>query len=224
MTVTIPVRKGTRFFAAHKDSSPEWEVYSTGGGVAHAKVVSDDWKNESRPFAIDEVRRLIAMDRHFQNILDARVGFWDRQVVGTILHYHNSFGKFARLEVVMGDDGKPTSKVIALVGKWDRHELPSRRPNGDIHYPYYPKNMIAGETHRYPTDSIWEDGLANHYRSYGDPTGLPAIDLSVPEPTEIEARDIEAEKLIEEIQAVLADRQGHPAAALLAAKKLLAEI
>lgn len=208
MAVLIPVRKGTKFFAAHKDSKPEWEVYLTANDYAECYVISDDWKGASRVFTKDEIREAIHRERAYDRLHLSQEGYWDRQHVGDILHYHNSFGKFVRLEVVLDREGKKSGKPIALVGKWDRNDLPRRNPDGEIYYPYNPGQIVTGELHRYPVDSMWEGGLSDHYRNlHDDPTDLVAIDLTVPDMTPAQQEEARLVRLLHEISHII--QEGH---------------
>jgi hypothetical protein len=208
MAVMIPVRKGTKFFAAHKDSAPEWEVYEIASDYAECHVISPDWKGETRVFTKDEIRASIHRDRVFDRMNLSQDAFWNRQHVGDILHYHNSFGKFVRLEVVLDADGKKSGKPIALVGKWSNTDLPRRNPVGEIYYPHSAKSVVSGELHRYPIDSIWEGCLSDHYRNlHGDPTDMVAIDLSVDDMTPAQQEEARLYRLLNEIGQIIQD--GH---------------
>jgi hypothetical protein len=207
MADTIQVRKGTKFFAAHKDSTPEWEVLLiTESGYAECVVISPDWKGETRVYTKDEISAVIWRGRAFDRMNLSQNGYWERQHVGDIIHYHNSFGKFVRLEVVLDGEGKKSGKPIALVGKWDRSDLPRRNPDGEIYYPHSAKSVVTGELHRYPMDSMWEGGLSDHYRNlHGDPTDMVAIDLTVDDMTPAQQEEARLTLLLKEISEIIQD-------------------
>lgn len=91
--------------------------------------IHDAWQlpeAHERGLELSDVVPQIEFERKMRAKASVVDEWWDSQEVGTILHYHNSFGEFVRCEVVDGpwtsafEGGREGKHLqpIALVGEW----------------------------------------------------------------------------------------------------------
>lgn len=211
------VTVGMEFYAPYADSNSKWIVRKSLGGAWLCEIVNDpieidgktypgEYNGTKKSFMSHEILTSLAMVAMFDGIADENQKFLQSQKPGTILHYHNSFGQYVRREVVrVGNVNK--LKSIALVGKWDKHDLPKRYDNGEIYHPFHAKKILTGElddglqcstTYEHPR-FVKPGGDANKI----DPRKLDPINLEVP-PLEGDAKvATELWQLIEKVQAAL---------------------
>jgi hypothetical protein len=165
-----------------------------------------------RGLTLRDIKALVANEDMWSNLTDDHERFYASLPVGSIVHYHNSFGRFVRAVRVEGPAGKRL-RPIALVGNWPAYDLPRRLPNGDISREHYPDMIESGERFEPHYSNIWEaqdaEGKAYMMRGFSedgsppahlndigiarfreqryqrpfDPAAEPAIDLSVPDMT-----------------------------------------
>lgn len=222
----MTVRTGTRFFYLHADSKPEWKVVEKRGKDTWlATVVSDDWHGTKKVFGTEEIEEAIDRERRIEALFERRDNFWESRTVGEILHYHDSFGRYVRGEVVRRND-KMVFVPTALVGAWSGTDLPMR-----MRHSYHVKRILNPEN-----DSTWQPNESSVFeaktfsRPFGpnrefDPRTAVAIDLSDPPELEGEAA-IEAkyEKLRMDLTGILGNGHRDPKAALEMTAKLIAEL
>lgn len=171
----------------------------------------DSYSGVVRYFDRAQLQNKIAMERAWDQAARGQDDFWDRQVVGRVLHYHNGFGQYVRGIVVLQGD-KKVLKPKALVGAWDKRDLPHRRPNGEIVYPYHADKVVNGGP-----DACWQpsEGCvveSDSYRGPGtryqhiNPLTAPEIDLSVPDMTPAQEAEARLEQVLDKVRAVINNR------------------
>jgi hypothetical protein len=228
---TTPVTRiapGVRFRAVRADSNPLWEVKSRKRpGVWVCECIDEPFLIDGKPYPSDfagerdlfTAEFIAAALRHqeaFEAMVDTEALFWDNVPLGTVLHYHHSFGKWARGRVVActTNRGEPTGLAVeALVGDWNPYDLPHRGPDGR---PAYSSggHLLENEPWRPHSGNVFESGNGDFTRlkpEWADPTVLPVIDVTIPEPTP-ERRAAEAQmRTLGAIQKIVEDYQAEPA-------------
>jgi hypothetical protein len=199
---SITVQIGTKFHATYADGNPEWVVVSKAGrGAWRCRVTDDaDWGGVVKLFSTDEIRRSLAMASFFNESRNKSKGFYGEAKLGSVVHYHNSFGEYVRCEVVLGMTAHSgTNKVkclkpLALVGDWKSWDLPRRERDGSIYYGHQASSIMEGSCFEPHASNIWESPEFDR-RGRPNPTKLPALDLSVPDMTPEENEVAKLEQL-----------------------------
>jgi hypothetical protein len=212
MDMTAIVVDRTSFRDTYADGRPKFVVRKDMGNGTYQCISQDDmdYNGVVRYYDADQIADLIGRDKMFDRLDGQRAGFWATRTVGEVLHYNNAFGKFVRGVVVLVG-GEHKLKPTALVGKWNgRSDLPHRRPNGEISYPYHADKVINGGD-----DAAWQpsDGCvyesptySSSYARDGDPRTMPAIDLTVPDMTPAEQETANLEQALDRVRKILEDR------------------
>lgn len=203
-----------------------WNVYPL--EIVHL-AVGDAWSIEPaliRGLNVAEVRRMVEHERAMKEMFEGPNRWYSKDKVGQIVHYHNGFGQYVRCEVVEADsirnlsDGKAIGgvalKPIALVGQWREFDLPRRKPNGEINYPYHAKSVVEGELMQPNASNLYEyDGF--HDRLGIDPRGLEPIDLTPPGMSPEDERRAALVKRIDRVRAAIENADPANETSLLAA-------
>ena len=207
MNTAIEIKKGLKFHAPIADGNPEWEVTGKAGrGVWRAKCLGEDYCGEVRAFTEAQIRHSVGMARAFARTHDE--DWYASQPLGRIVHYHNSFGKYVRCEVVMGTTvhnkaSHKCLKPIALVGAWGKGDLPRRMNDGSIYLGYHADQIAKGECFEPHFGCIYETGRQGGHHFGEDPRTMPALDLSVPELSAEETAKANLWKAVQAAQAAL---------------------
>lgn len=213
------VRVGMTFRSPIADGNPLWKVVRRVGNAAWQCVVEDyvtiggrkhecDFFGQEKLFSSKEILATIGWDQALANMASAGDAFYRSLTPGSIVHYHNAFNKYVRCEV------SPDHKLlpVALVGAWDKSDLPYRLANGQVYYPYHPKAILEKRSFKPDHNSIYEYNhpvSAPNPRFKTDPRYLPALSLDVPDMTEEQARMARGWACVEELQNILANRRGN---------------
>lgn len=152
------------------------------------------------------------------SILEEADDYYSTLQVGQVVHYNNGDKSFVRCETV-DDDGEMKLKPVAMVGEWSKHYLPMRRLNGSICLSHYPKMIAEGEYFTPHTSCIYEH--MDHKGNY-DPRNLPAVDLSVAEMTDQEAKIAKLWRIVDATRSAL-DAGDDPRIRLKVALSILKE-
>lgn len=201
---------GTKFYAAHADGNPQWTVTEDRGNGMWVATIEE---GAERGFMTYEIEHALSMARIFDTLSKSKVKWWDAQVIGTILHYHNGFGQYVRGVVTTNKDGRKEFLPQALVGEWKTHDLPKRQSDGSISRPHQAKSIFEGNAWRPSETCVFEH--QNFSRPMGparsvNPTTLAPIDLSVPDMTDEEAEAARRQKVRQDMAAILADWRKAP--------------
>lgn len=210
----------TTFRSTVMDGNPMFRVTrSLGNGVYEATVEPNepDCAGHTQVFRKSDIDAKLAMAAFWTDRDRDRQDFWSSVPLGAIIHYHNGFQEFVRGEVVMGEDrhtGELCKQLrpIALVGNWRKHDLPMRRPDGSIYYPYHADKIINGgeDAPFQPSDTcIYESptyARENDPNNVGDPAKLEPIDLTVPPMTPEEEANAAVERDLQAISKALSER------------------
>jgi len=177
--VRFSVADGYALYAVTKESPltlrhiPYGDAYQAAAATIRGLTLADVRQQESYQKALREMAR---QDEDWYNSLE----------VGSIVHYDHGFGQeFIRCEVV-DEGGKRMLLPVAMVGTWRSHDLPRRMPDGSVHFGYHADRIRKRETMHPHSSNIWECPKYSK-RGGSDPTGLPPLDLSVPEMGDKEA-------------------------------------
>lgn len=202
MPDTFKVKRGIEFRSAYADSNALWRVASVDGKYAecvivnepfelpNGTVISGDYAGVRKPFFVDDVKRILEYEARLRASLDENEAWFDSLTPGQIVHYHNGFGEFVRCEVVrLTEDmrsgpseykaGQTVLQPIALVGNW-RHDLPWIDDEGVERYPYHAEKVVnrTGAWRPHQSCVFESPAYSKGYSRNGDPTGLPALDLT----------------------------------------------
>ena len=212
MSRTAIVVGQTTFRDVVMDYNPIFRVVEKKPGGLYRCVSEDEYDGGyggvERFFSADQISQKVSWENTLNGLHQLAEDFWASVKVGQVLHYHNGFGEFVR-GVVIEEGGKKKLKPTALVGNWPQRELPSRRPNGEIYYPYHAKKVLFGGE-----DAAWQpnDGCVYESLTYSrrnetaDPATMDPIDLSVPEPTAEEALEQAKVRKLSAIGSVVSER------------------
>jgi hypothetical protein len=109
----------------------------------------------------------------------------DALSVGQIVHYHDSFGRYLRCEVVLDDDGEKAYKPLAMVGDWGDHDTRGRvMYDATISYPYDAQKVMQAKVFKGRADSVYESDAFNDTRGGDvDPRSLDPIEIVTPDIT-----------------------------------------
>jgi len=173
--VPVDLEPGTKFRSNYADGNPEWTVVRKSGPNWLCKIMDDvDWQGTEKVFQSREILAALAMEKMFEKKAQEQDDYYASLQPGQTVHYDNGHNSFVRCEAVRDGD-KMKLKPLAMVGKWDKHSLPGRNLNGDIHLPYYPKKIRDGEFFDPNASCIYENTGKGD-----DPRKLPNLDLTVP--------------------------------------------
>lgn len=208
MQVRIGVSK---FNDSYADTMLEFVVVAKEGKLYKCEAKDADYGNHVRYYNRKQILAKLEWAAMWDDVAKGRADFWATRKVGDILHYHNSFGKYIR-GVVINDGGEMKLKPTAMVGSWDKYDLPSRKRTGEISYPYHADKILNGGP-----DAAWQpsDGCVYESPTFSGPMGPEAgkdprkmtpIDLTVPEPTASEMIEIAKEQRLAAIATVISSR------------------
>jgi hypothetical protein len=215
MDVTVKV--GTRFRKAYADGNPLWEVESITG--QHASIVSinepfehngvtfeSDYAGIQQSVLLSEIRQSVAFEGLLGQSIKKSDDFWKRQALGTVLHYHDSFGRYVRGEVVTVGRQKML-KPTALVGAWGPGDLARRMPNGAVHLGYHAKKIAEGAAWAPSEGCVFESPRFSERRGVQeDPRTMTPLSLDLPEASPAEKIRHMQESVIESVVKALQDR------------------
>lgn len=208
MTKIVPGK--TTFRYIHADSNALWRVVSPRGAdtwnceIAPSDV---DYAGTKKVFGSEEIKRAIAQSEIWAEMAKSNKDFWTTRKVGEVLHYENRHGQWVRGTVVDGLDkeNKPARvlRVEALVGRWDRHDLPTWYDTGRYNEGYHVKQIRDGATIQPHEGGIFEWKFMSGQPTGIDPRGLEPIDLTPPVPTEKQREAAHLLKQVETIRDIL---------------------
>lgn len=226
-TTTRTVNIGDKFTSPMADTIVTFKVTKIAGERVTATAIPEpfevdgvtypgDYDGMTCDFLLDHVAeatsRAKALADLFNRAERTADAFWTSRQVGDILHWNNYGNAWVRGEVIL-HDGAKALRPTALVGSWQSHDLPQRRPDGTIYHPYHVQKIIDGKAWTPSFDCLWEGGSTAMTRR-PDPTGQPPLDLTLPDPTPEEAAEHAREALLNSIN--LATTAPHSSADRLA--------
>jgi hypothetical protein len=186
-----------------------------------------DYNGVVRYYDANQIQGLVQWEQNVDRMFRSKDDWWATRRIGEVLHYDNGFGQFVRGVVVLQGDEKKL-KPTALVGRWGSHELPKRRPNGEIYYPYHANKVV-----NQPEDAAWQPSescvfenprYSKSVQRVGDPRRMKPIDLSVPDMTPEQQAQAKLEQAIDRVRDVLENRyqtSAHPREVLESIKELV---
>lgn len=192
----VKIAKGTRFRSHYADSNPLWEVKKVRGvGVWECEIVPEDriiagrlfvgdYVGTKDVFTSEKILDSIEWSEKLQLIHNESDRWYQSLVVGQIVHYHNAFSQYVRCVVVNDEcNGQsPSLKPLALVGAWQKFDLPKRRRDGTIAQSIQVDQIQNGTVMRPNASNIYECYLFSD-AGRKDPRKLKPLDLSVPDMT-----------------------------------------
>lgn len=230
MTNTV-VGIGTKFHADYQDGRPEFEVISKSGrGVWKCQARDREFSGLIKHFSTGEIQQALNFERAFDDARNGKDAFYESLDLGSIVHYHNSFGEFVRCEVVMGttvhskDREVRCLKPIALVGNWKPYDLPRRERDGSIHLGHHAKSIVEGECFRPSPGCIYESPSFTDGTRHGNPAKMKPLSLEVPPMDEAAERKARLEQVRQSVRSLLDEFPDDPSRALQAAQNLLASV
>ena len=187
----MTVKKGTTFYSTFGDANAKWVAVEIRAGDVWNCVISEDDKDYAgteKAFTKAEIERSIKAAKFFDTRTKDLASFWASMPAGTVMHADLGWGKFVRGVSELGQSAHGEGmhfKPTALVGTWPAGTLPAWRDSGFLQQgDRWIKNIEDGALLRFGADQIVE---AKDYKpnvaTTTDPRGMPALDLSTPEPT-----------------------------------------
>jgi len=217
-TTEIEVGVGTEFRSVIADGNCLWRVTrARGRGVWEAEVQPEwvevygkrtmisDYVGTTDVFTTERIAGSINMDNVFARLADDSDFFWEDQVEGAIVHYHNSFGQYVRGRIVI-EDGRKVMLPIALVGAWRNHDLVGWTAWGEVRKGYHVRKIEEGETMRPHATNIYECPGFRGPRGEAseiNPREAEAIDLTPPERTPEEITYNEAVAILNDVRSLV---------------------
>ena len=209
------VTKDLEFHAPHADGMSLWIVKRhLGSGSWLCEIKGLEWSGTQKPFMANEILHAIHVPLAINSMVDEMDDFLQKQPEGAYLHYHNGFGQYIR-KIVVKHEGKNWVKDVALVGNWERYDLPRRNSDGTENWPFSAKSVRDGELH----DKLQISTLYEHpgFRPFGgarhfDPRTAEPIKLEIPPMTDRELECAKNWNLIKQIESILRpnpDRTDH---------------
>ena len=196
MSDVIEVGIGTEFRSVIADGNALWCVIGKAGPdvwtaevqpewaeVRGERMRVDDYAGSTDVFTTERIAGSINMDNVFARLADDSDAWWEDRAEGSIVHYHNGFGQYVRGRI-MTVDGETQMLPIALVGKWDEHDLVSWTAWGEVRMGYHAQEIEDGETMRPHASNMYEcpnfSGPRGQFAGE-NPRELDALDLTPPE-------------------------------------------
>lgn len=210
MKVTI----GTRFCWSHADANPVWEVLKARGHGTWDCVIVDcpDYAGTKAVFSSEQILGAVAWEESIKKSQDDSNSFFERQVPGTVLHYHNGFSSYVRCLVTEDKKLLP----VSLVGEWQKFDLPKRHVDGSIYYGYNAEGIMKKRVFRPHASNVYE------YSPKGlNPISFPPVSLDVPEMTEEQNRIAELWKRVAQVSNIIRNHGGSDPEKIL---KAIAEV
>jgi hypothetical protein len=115
---------------------------------------------------------------------------------------------------VVKKDGENVLQPFALVGEWRDYDLPHRREDtGEVMQGYYGKMIADGKTFTPNASNLYEFNPKSSSHHGFDPTGLEALDLTVPDITPKQEETAELWALVYKVNDIINadDTQNNPA-------------
>jgi len=214
MKITI----GTKFRSTYADANPEWEVIGERGADTYNCRITDcpDYKGTRKVFGGEEIRASIKMSQFWDKTANDSKNFYKGLQTGAIVHYSNGFGQFVRCEVNRHKELIP----VALVGDWREYDLPKRRANGEVNYPYHVQKILEKAPYTPHASNIYEYSESLQ-RQHAHPKNLKPIDLTIPELTPGEIETANLWKRIEQIENIVRERGQNPSLILEQIKNVI---
>lgn len=157
MSDVIEVGIGTEFRSVIADGNALWRVTGKAGpNVWHAEVQPEwaeirgermmvsDYAGSTDVFTTERIAGSLHMSDVFARHASEADEFWEAQEIGTVLHYHDGFGKYVRGRVAyVVTDGEGRNELVPtdLVGKWDDRDLVSWNAWGEINEGYHVRKI-----------------------------------------------------------------------------------
>lgn len=199
----------TSFRDSYADGRPKFVVRKDMKNGLYLCISEDDmdYNGVERYYSATQIRQMVNWDNALERSLRGRDDWWAHRTAGEVLHYHNGFGEYVRGEVIV-QDGEKRLQPIALVGAWKEHELPKRRPNGEVYYPYHADKVVFGTGAWQPSESnIYEfEGFVPNPRFPEDPRKMAPLNLGVPPMTDEEQRNAVLERKLDRVRNILEER------------------
>ena len=219
MAKKMAVQIGMRFRSVYADANALWEVKQKRGRgtwlceivnepvTIDGKVYNGDYANVKKAFLEEDIAAAVWSEQRHQKSMDQTADFYGSLQEGAIVHYHNGFNQYVRCRVVT-EDGEHMLLPIALVGEWQKWDLPKRNPDGEIYLGYHAKSIVEKRTMQPHGSNVFESPQFARLNAI-DPTHLPALSLEVPELDEKQAKRAGLVKAIRELHDIL-EQDGEP--------------
>lgn len=163
------VKVGDTFAADYCDGRYQWTVDEVIDGrvvLASSDDATRDWGIDQKAWTVKDVETSRELEAKYRNVTQDSDDFWDRQELGTTLHYHNGFGEYVR-GIVKSVDGVKLLDPIAMVGDWTHH------------WEYTWAKLVKGDGAWHPHASfIYESGATAAKHGADDPRTMEPLDFT----------------------------------------------
>lgn len=205
-STSIPIVPGeTTFRSTYADGNPLWRITGRAGRGAWYAVSEDDmdYSGIRKAFTTDEVRRALQWQSNVSRVFADHDRFWETIPLDSIVHYHDSFGRYVRGTVkiltptnsdVPHHYGQRGIVPTALVGAWAPNDLPHRDNHGDITAGYQARKIHSGDGGWQPSHTCMVEGTHRLRADEPDPRTLEPLDLS--DPPELTGDDARAARIL----------------------------
>lgn len=181
-----------------------------------------------RGVTAETVRGELRQQRALAESADRSPSFYGKLQIGQIVHYHHFGRGFVRCEVVDGSGEERNQagkclKPVALVGEWNKRDLPRRDPDGRVSLGYSAELIVEGRLICPDSGCLYEGMSSENRRRYGDPSGLAPISLEVPPMTAAEEEQARLWSRVNRIRSFVNDpRVSDPAELLSEISRIVA--
>ena len=190
----------TTFRSTYADGNPLWRVTGKAGRGAWFAVSEDDmdYAGIRKAFTTEEIQAALRWSGTVNRIFADHDVFWERVPLGSIVHYHDAFGRYVRgiVEVLTPDNsdtphqhGKRGLVPYALVGRWEPRDLVRRNDHGDIVLGHHAEKIRSGQGGWQPSHTCVVEGSHRLRAGEDDPRDMAPHDLSDPPPLTGEAAE-----------------------------------
>jgi hypothetical protein len=177
-----------------------------------------------RGVTMSDVQAQIRSTLAYDQMNKKHESFYSSLEPGQIVHYHNGFGQYVRCEATR-DGSKMKLKPIALVGNWDKFDLPRRLNDGSIALGYHAEQIEKGELFEPHESNIYEASgfVPNPAHKEKDPRKMEPISLEVP-PMDAGAERLAAGwRAVQDVRALVNSPGDDPFATLRAVEQAAAK-
>lgn len=180
--MSTKVEPGIQFRSVIQDRNALWEVkYKAAFDIWVCEVVPefdfDELIGHTQPFNQDRIEQILGFSDAWDKLTQSSDDWWAAQEPGMVVHYSNFLSRQWVRGVVTADHQMlPT----ALLGEWQRWELPQLSITGPTEGGYHAKLIANADVMRPAASNMYE---YNPSKFDVNPSDLAPLVMTVPDPT-----------------------------------------